>query len=179
MINKIIIAVFASTLFLFSGPVLSNPSQINQGYTEVVSGKYYMTPRDAWLKSINPLKHAQVFWFIEANGLGGMSEAPVNAPIKSPKDWGTLRESALNALISLNLLPKRHSHSSQPREFYFPKEWNRSLQQQTSFRTKKSYTKYCKAKLTIRALKHSSAIGGDLKWWEEIVIPLPDGTNCR
>ena len=141
-----------------------------------------MIPPSAWHGDLVPYKHTQVLWFVEATGLTDTQPCPVGAPIKSPEDWEKLRKSARSALRQQKLLPKSHSHSSHPREFFWPLEWNRSLQQQMSFRTGKSFLRYCKARLTIRKLgkhKENLRLPEVGTWWNEIVVPLPDGTGCQ
>ena len=180
MVKKIVGLTLMVICLLWSVTGTANSNQ--SGYFEAISGRYYMTPRSAWLGELIPYKYTQVFWFIEVSGVAGTEESPIGAPIKSPEDWDKLRKASLSYLIEQKLLPKSHSHSSHPREFFFPKEWNRSLQQQTSFRTGKSFTRYCKARLTIRKLgteKENLRLPKVGTWWRETVVALPDGTGCQ
>ena len=182
MVKKIMVLTLASICLLWSAVGTANSNQIKSEYTEAISGRYYMMPRSAWLGELIPYKYTQVFWFIRVNDLGDTADCPVGAPIKSPEDWNTLRKAALKSLVEQKLLPKRHSHSSHPREFYFPKDWNRSLQQQTSFRTGKSFTKYFNAQLVIRKLgtqRENLRLPEVGTWWTETVVDLPNGSACQ
>lgn len=158
----------------WTAAVAADSKKVADDYKEVVSGRYYMMPKSAWLE-INPLRYEQVFWFVEANGLRGARDIDLNTPIQSHASWETVRKAVVSALVEKKLLTKRSLSSAHPRELYFPDEWNRSLQQQLLFRESKTYSSYCKATLVVRAKRHSGALEGDLKWWHEFRIPLPDG----
>lgn len=170
------LAVATCLLWLGSTERTALAGEAGESFKEVASGRYYMIPRKAWLDSgVVPLRYHQVLWFIEAKGLSGGEAVSLNSAIKSHKSWDEVRRVALKALIDQGMLPKKHTSSSHPREFYFPNDWNTGIQQHLFYRTGKTFSDYCEARLIIRASKHRGAVSGDLKWWEEIIIPLPAG----
>jgi len=179
MNKKLISAILIVAGLILPSVATANPSQ-GESYTEVASGKYYMMPRSAWLKEETiPMKYVQVFWFLEATGLGNATEITISSPTKNIKAWGEVRKDAFRKMVSRKLLTKTYLSSSHPKEFYYPGDWNRLIQQYFLHRGGKTYEEYCKARLVVRAFKADGARGGDLKWWDEFTIPLVSGSCPR
>lgn len=177
MIKKLISAMLITACLIWTATVAAGPNQSgDSSYTEVASGRYYMMPRSAWLKEETiPMKYVQIFWFLEAKGLSSAESITLTSPTKHIKAWDRVREDALNKMISKRLLTKKNLSNSHPKEFYEPRDWNRMIQQHFLHRGGKTYFEYCKARLVIRAFKADGARSGDLKWWDEITIPLVSG----
>lgn len=141
------------------------------GYEEVISGRYHMAPKAAWL-DIKPLKHAQVHWFLEAekvkllNGKIKYDDSGINNVL-----WELTRKEIFDILVEAKLLTPRENSGSHPSELYQTKEWERTVQQALSYRFGSDVT-WCKARLVVRTLKLKNAVGGDLKWWDEKVYHL-------
>ena len=174
MVRSILGAILIglSVLAMVADAQSSEIQQVSVGteYKEVVSGRYWMMPRSAWL-DIKPLKYVQVHWYLEVSDLSLGESVAYDEPVKKRPEWEKLRKEALAKLIDAKLLTERDTSSSHPSELYDELEWRRTVQQALSYRYGKA-AKWCKARLVVRTLKDRGSVSGDLRWWNEEIINL-------
>ena len=157
-----------------------SPSQAHdhEGYSEVASGRYKMMPRSAWLDAgLTPVRYTQIDWFVEVKVTQATEAVKYDQPVKRRPLWESVRKEMLEKFIVENLLTKKEPRTSgAPLEFYRPKEWDRVIQQSLSYRYGKDL-QFCEGRVVVRALKHSGSVTGDLRWMDEIIIPLKNRCN--
>lgn len=155
------------------------PARVGDVGAVVASGRYKMMPRSAWLDAgLMPVTYTQIDWFLEAELAGKKEAVSFDQPVKRRPAWEKVRQEVLEKMISKNLLTKKEPKTSgAPLEFYRPKQWDRVMQQNLSYRFGHDVN-FCKARIVIRALKHSGSVSGDLRWMDEIIINLSNGEGC-
>jgi hypothetical protein len=175
MFNMTAFATFVVGLLIIADAPASEslPVSTNDQYTEVVSGKYWMMPRSAWLEEgLVPAKYVQVHWYLEATELKKISKEEYDTPVRKYDLWEEVRKEMLEAFVNEGLLTKRKGKSmSFPAEIYDDREWSRTIKQAFAYRHGYSVN-FCKARVVVRALKDKNSVSGDLKWWDEKVINL-------
>lgn len=144
-------------------------------WEEAVSGRFYMQPKNSWLKSgLKDVWHDEAHWWVEAQVVedGCVADAPSTDTLEALK---SIRSEVLDELVRLGLLPSEDAYWATkrvgkidvnifPRELYLQSVWDNMV--------KKNITKRLDGKplisgLRLRVEHRLLKAKANLDWWDE------------